>query len=283
MKPSTYSNYKYNVQKYLIPEYKNKKLKKLEKIDFNEYIDKLKKKKSSKTVRDIVANLKAILYYAEDKYDCNLKIKKIKTPKVKTKQLTILTKKEVRNLERVCRKENTLVAFGIMVCLNTGLRIGEISALRWKNIDLDRREIRVKNTMQRIYLEDENYKTGVVIGTPKSQTSERSIPISDKLYEIFKSIKKRNYEEEFFLTGNCTRSIEPRTLRYNFKLLLKKYKMKTSYKFHILRHTFATNCIEIGMDPKTLSELLGHSTVEMTLNKYVHSSYRIKKRYLDKL
>ena len=267
----------------MISEYKNKRIKKLEKTDFNVYIEKLKKKKSSKTVRDIVANLKAILYYAEDKYDCNIRIKKIKTPKLRVKQLTILTSKEAKYLEKMCQKENTLMAYGIIVCLNTGLRIGEISALRWKNIDLDRREIRIRNTLQRIYLDKKNSKTEVIIGTPKSQSSDRSIPISDKLYKIFKMLKLNDYEEEFFLTGDSSKSIEPRTLRYGFKLLLSKYKMKTNYKFHILRHTFATTCIEIGMDPKTLSEILGHSTVEMTLNKYVHSSYRIKKRYLDKL
>ena len=284
IKESTYSNYLYNIKKYLLPELKDLNLKELEKYDFNNFINKLNKGLSSKTTRDILCNLKSILYFIEEEYGCKMiNIKKIKSPKINTKPLVILNDKEIKKLERYCLKLNTLKSIGIVICLNTGLRIGEICALKWENIDLDKREIYIKETVRRIYSKEQKgvKKTKVVIDTAKTQTSIRTIPISSKLYEILVPLKNKYKKEEFFLNGN-QKMIEPRSYRNSFKDFLKKTKMK-SYNFHILRHTFATKCIEMGMDVKSLSEILGHSSVEITLNKYVHSSYKRKKKYLEKL
>ena len=162
------------------------------------------------------------------------------------------------------------------------MRIGEICALKWENIDLEKKEIRVRYTLERIYNENLN-KTEVIRDTPKSQKSIRNIPINNKLYKILKEIAYKYENSSFFLTGNDEKFIEPSVYRYNFKRILRKSKIKTNYKFHILRHTFATFCISVGMDIKTLSELLGHSSVEITLNLYVHSSYETKKKFLEKL
>lgn len=165
--------------------------------------------------------------------------------------------------------------------LNTGLRIGEICALKFKNIDLERRIIYVENTMQRIY--DKNTgKTKIVITEPKTRKSEREIPISNKLYEVLKPLKKIYKNEDFFLTGESGKYVEPRNYENIYKNILKKSNVKTN-NFHVLRHTFASNCVEVGMDVKALSEILGHSSVNITLNLYVHSSYRQKKKYLEKL
>lgn len=137
----------------------------------------------------------------------------------------------------------------------------------------------MRKTLQRIY---RGNKSEVIIDSPKTRTSIRSIPMSDKLYKILQPIKNNDQKEDFFLTGSSEKFIEPRRYQYMYKFILKQSRIKP-YKFHILRHTFATNCIEVGMDPKSLSEILGHSNVNITLSRYVHSSYQIKKKFLEKL
>ena len=281
IKKSTYSTYLYNVTKYLFPKLKNLTLKKIEKYNFDELADELSKKLSPKKTRDILCNLKAILTFIEDEFDCKINLKKIRSPKLIAKPTVILNDKEINKIEKYCLKLNTLKSIGIIICLNTGLRIGEVCALKWENIDLDRREIYIKKTLQRVYSDKNLGKTEIIVDTPKTQTSIRTIPISNKLYEILIPLKNKYKNEEFFLTGS-KKGIEPKAYRDVFKEYLKRTKIKLC-RFHILRHTFATKCIENGMDIKSLSEILGHSSVEITLNKYVHSSYKIKKKYLEKL
>ena len=135
--------------------------------------------------------------------------------------------------------------------------------------------------VERIYSKEEN-KTIVIIDTPKSMTSIRTIPINSKLYNILKQVKRKCTKNDFVLTGLSDHYVEPRNYQYNFKEILKKSKIKR-YKFHTLRHTFATNCIEAGMDIKSLSEILGHADVSITLNIYVHSSDKTKRKYLEKI
>ena len=170
---------------------------------------------------------------------------------------------------------------GILICLNTGLRVGEVCALRWENIDFETRRIHVEKTIERIYSKEEN-KTIVIIDTPKSITSVRTIPINSKLYNILKQIRGKSKKTDFVLTGSSEHYVEPRNYQYYLKEILKRSKVK-KYKFHTLRHTFATNFIEAGMDIKSLSEILGHADVSITLNIYVHSSDKAKRKYLEKI
>lgn len=165
--------------------------------------------------------------------------------------------------------------------MNTGMRVGEICALKWKNIDLDNKYIYVEKTLQRVY-NQQNKNSNIIIDKPKSNSSIRSIPINKKTYEVLKKMKKKFNDNDYFLSGKSNKVVEPRNYQYTFKSILRKCKLKP-YKFHILRHTFATNCIEVGMDAKSLSEILGHSDVDITLGTYVHSSDKIKKKYLEKL
>ena len=171
---------------------------------------------------------------------------------------------------------------GIIVCLYTGVRIGEICALTWNDIDLKNEIIYINKTIQRIYVDKKN--TYISIDAPKSKKSNRKIPISKKLLEILKEIKREHSYtgKEYFLTGKEDKFIEPRNYQYAFHKVLKECGIERC-KFHNLRHTFATNCIEHGMDIKSLSVTLGHSNVDITLNKYVHSSLDNIKKQLDKL
>ena len=279
VKKSTYYNYSYSVAKYLYPSFAGKNITKIK--NYNNFIEELSDTLSPKTVRDIVTKLKEIINFYEEEHNTKLNIKKMSLPKMNKKEIQILSNKEKQKLEKYCIQQNDLKSLGILICLNTGLRVGEVCALRWENIDFETRRIHVEKTIERIYSKEEN-KTIVIIDTPKSITSVRTIPINSKLYNILKQIRGKSKKTDFVLTGSSEHYVEPRNYQYYFKEILKRSKVK-KYKFHTLRHTFATNCIEAGMDIKSLSEILGHADVSITLNIYVHSSDKAKRKYLEKI
>ncbi len=281
IKESTYYNYLFIINKYLVPRLHKTTLKKLAKFNYNEMFREMTKNLSSKTIRDIANVLKAILKYANQNYKSEIDLERILSPKIENKNLRILNKKEKRRLEKRCLKENSLKSLGIIVSLNTGMRIGELCALKWEDIDLEGRLIYIKKTLQRIYLGEKGLSK-IIIDKPKTRSSIRSIPISSKLYDILEPLKKSYNSGDFFLTGSSEKYIEPRNYQYVYKTFLKQSRVR-EYNFHILRHTFASDCIEVGMDAKSLSEILGHANVNITLNRYVHSSVRIKKKFLEKL
>lgn len=279
VKKSTYYNYSYSVAKYLYPSFAGKNITKIK--NYNNFIEELSDTLSPKTVRDIVTKLKEIINFYEEEHNTKINVKKMSLPKLNKKGIQILSNKEKQKLEKYCIEQNSLKSLGILICLNTGLRIGEVCALRWENIDFESKKIHIEKTIERIYSKEEN-KTIVIIDTPKSITSVRTIPINSKLYNILKQIRGKSKKTDFVLTGSSEHYVEPRNYQYHFKEILKRSKVK-KYKFHTLRHTFATNCIEAGMDIKSLSEILGHADVSITLNIYVHSSDKIKRKYLEKI
>ena len=281
IKQSTYSNYEYMIKKYLIPYLQGKKINQLEKVDFNQVLDNLNYKLSPKTIRDIVSILKSISFFIEDEYSCKLKMGKLKYPKQKHSNVETFCDKDRKLIENYCVKSKNIRDLGVYLCFNTGMRIGELCALKWNCIDLEKRIIVIKNTLGRIY-DPNNKKTKIIIDEPKTKNSIREIPISDKLYKILKPLSEKYDEDSFFLTGSKEKFIEPRSYERIYKNIIKKCEV-TPNKFHAIRHTFATNCIEVGMDAKSLSEILRHATVDITLNTYVHSSYEMKKKYLEKI
>ena len=279
VKKSTYYNYSYSVEKYLYPKFADQDITQIK--DYNDFIEKLTDTLAPKTVRDIITKLKEIINFYEEEHNTKLNIKKMSLPKMNKKEIQILSNKEKQKLEKYCIEQNSLKSLGILICLNTGLRIGEVCALRWENIDFESKKIHIEKTIERIYSKEEN-KTIVIINTPKSITSVRTIPINSKLYNILKQIRGKSKKTDFVLAGSSEHYVEPRNYQYHFKEILKRSKVK-KYKFHTLRHTFATNCIEAGMDIKSLSEILGHADVSITLNIYVHSSDKAKRKYLEKI
>ncbi len=281
IKEPTYRLYEYRIQKYL-KDYFNESLEELENFNYNLFINELLKKYKIKTVRDIITILKSILKYAERKYDLNFKLDLIVMPRLDNNKIEILTKDEEQKIKEFCSESLELKDIGILICLYTGIRIGEICALTWKNIDLENKVLHVVKTIERVYTT--NKKTYIYIGEPKSRSSYRSVPLKESLVVILKEMKDKNNPQNdmFFLTERADKFIEPRNYQYWFKNRLKKINVKNK-KFHILRHTFATNCIQIGMDVKSLSEILGHANANITLDKYVHSSYEIQKKYLERL
>ena len=279
VKTSTFYRYQYILNQYILPYFKNETIYSLQHFNFNNFINQLSTSVSVKTIKDILIVVKAILKYISKKCLLEYSLDLIPFPKSIKEEVTILSEAEKETLENYCLTNTNLRKIGIMICLNTGMRIGEICALKWENIDLENKFFLINKSLQRIYKGKNN--TVILIDSSKTQHSIRKIPISNKICEILKELKivGRYTGEEYLLTGKSTKTIEPRNYQYFFKNCLSQCQLP-NYNFHILRHTFASSCINIGMDPKTLSKLLGHSTVAITLDRY---SYNIQQKYLNQL
>ncbi len=232
------------------------------------------------TVQDICGVLGSILEYVKKEYNTNsaLKLPTVKSP---DKEMRVLSLDEQQALESYLFSNLDLIAIGCLLALYTGLRIGELCALRLSDFDLSLGTVKITKTMQRIKNFDPKgtTKTKIIIDTPKSRASIRVLPLPDFLLDI---IKKRYYSASpcaYFLTGNVGRFVEPRTMEYRFNQITSLCNLKV-INFHALRHTFATRLAERGADLKTLSELMGHSTSKITI-QYLHSSEQQKRAVMN--
>ena len=237
---------------------------------------------SAKTVSDILTIIKSSFDYA--RYNnihivCNLSKLSIKQRK---KDIRVLTVKEQEVLVNILTEDMDLFKFGTLFALYTGIRIGELCALQWENISLESATLKVQKTLQRI--QDTNKgasaKTKIVITEPKSKCSIRDIPIPKFLVEIARQFS--GSPKAYILSGDKSRYVEPRTMQNHFKHYVDACGME-GVNFHALRHTFATRCIELGFEIKSLSEILGHANVNITLNRYVHSSFDLTCANMNKL
>ncbi len=162
----------------------------------------------------------------------------------------------------------------ILLCLFTGMRLGELCALKWSDIDCKNRTVTVNRTVQRISATGHISKTILMETSPKSESSKRTIPLTDPVLERLRKLEG----DKPYIFGE-DKPLDPRTMQQRFKRLLKEAGVDDR-NFHTLRHVFATNCIENGMDVKALSEILGHADVKITLNRYVHPTMDTKRQQL---
>lgn len=236
---------------------------------------------SPKTVSDILSVIRNILKYATRNgitVLCDARAIQVKRC---PKEMRVLSREEQDRLCRFLYSDLSSYNLGILISLFTGIRIGELCALRWEDISLTDQTIHIHHTLQRI--QDKtgaSPKTKVVITAPKSACSIRTIPLPDGLVSILKEYKTA--DTGFFLTNSTKQYIEPRTMQNKFKIALKCSSV-SSANFHSLRHTFATRCVELGFDVKSLSEILGHASVNITMNRYVHPSLELKKENMQRL
>ena len=234
-----------------------------------------------RTVTSVYTILKSVFDYARREKD--LAVVDISGIPIKQtqKELRVLSQTEQDTLSRFLCANPDPCHLGILVCLYTGLRIGEICALRWQDISFDEHLLYVNRAMQRVQLLDSRKaRTEVRVSTPKSDCSIRKIPLPDELLRLLTA--QRSEAEAFLLTGTDKRYMEPRTLQNRFHIVLKKCELR-DVNFHTLRHTFATRCVELGFDVKSLSEILGHANVNITMNRYVHPSMDWKKQNMNML
>ena len=231
-------------------------------------------KLSCSTLNSIKNVLTQILHFGQSSVEITINKNMLQSFEYNDKE-PVFSKDEQQKLQSYLLKDIDGYKLGIYVCMLTGLRLGEICALRIENIDLAKRTIKVTQTAQRIKSTEATSKTQLIVSSPKTVNSIRTIPICDVLY----SVLNVHMSNTTYLV-NGYEIMEPRTYQYFFCKVLDVLSIEKK-NFHSLRHTFATNCIDSGMDPKCLSEILGHSDVKTTWNRYVHPSLEQKIKQIN--
>lgn len=286
-KEKTYTRYYEIALQHINPHLGEYELNDLTAIDIQKYITFLSKNGNLKngtglapnSINSIITVIQGSLKVANsigllDKYIAN----KIKRPKIIEKQVSCFTFKEQKQIEKAILADKKLKMFGVLLCLYSGLRIGEVLALEWSDIDFVKMELTISKTCHDA--KDKNGKFCRISNTPKTESSRRVIPLPMQLSKHLKKVQKNSSSK--YVVGNNNKIISIRTYQKSFASLLKK--LNIPHKgFHSLRHTFATRALECGMDVKTLSEILGHKTPTITLNRYVHSLMEHKKEMMNKL
>lgn len=282
VKKSTFAAYSLLITNHLLPAFAGNA--DIHEEDVQQFVfAKLDEGLSQKSVKDILIVLKMVLRFGV-KYNliAHRQID-IRFPTERERQeVEVLSKANQRKIMEFVKSNFTFQNLGIYICLSAGLRIGEVCALTWDDIDAEQGVIYVTKTIQRIYLVGEMEKhTEVIIDTPKSKNSIREIPMTRDLLRIVKPLKKV-VNGSFYVLTNSSAPTEPRTYRNYYKRLMKQLDIP-ALKFHGLRHSFATRCIESNCDYKTVSVLLGHSNISTTLNLYVHPNMEQKKRCVEQM
>lgn len=282
IKTSSYAKYETIVEKHIKPLLGDRMISTLDQsIDqtISEHCSQLGL--SAKMQKDIVSVLRAVLVYVKDTEPASCANIQIGFTHVRGEEPRVLSVSEFKLLMEHLLNDMDCCKFGIALAAMTGMRIGEICALKWHNISIADRFIKIDSTMQRVkdYSESGN-KTQIMIGPPKSSKSVRTIPITDFCFELCSKMMVAN-SNAYVLTGTEA-FIEPRLLQYRMKTLTTELGLDDVH-FHTLRHTFATRCVEAGFDVKSLSELLGHASVTITMERYVHSSFDLKRANMEKL
>lgn len=237
---------------------------------------------SSSYVRNMMIIISSAMKYAADEQMCSPLKTPVFIPTAPKKDLPILSLTEQKKLENHLLLGLDPTRTGILLSLYTGLRIGEVCALSWEDIDFESNIIHVRHTVSRVKNTDRSSpaKSVLIIDDPKTESSTRDIPIASILQPVLRQIIASSSSK--YVISEAPEFISPRTFEYRYHRLLDAIGVE-SINFHALRHTFATRCVEAGMDVKTLSEILGHSDPSITLKTYVHSSIERKRSQLEKL
>ena len=282
VKRSTYATYCTLIRSHLLPELGRKE--DIREEDVQEFVNrKLADGLSRKTVRDILVILKMILRYgAKHGLLPERQIEVVFPPERENHEVQVLTLANQRRLMNYVKENPGYLNLGILICLTAGLRIGEVCALQWDDVDVASGIIRVNKTIQRIYLADENERfTGIIIDKPKTRNSQREIPMTRELLGLLRPLKK-NAQGDYYVLTNALTPTEPRTYRNYFNKALLRLGLP-KMRFHGLRHSFATRCIESKCDYKTVSVLLGHANISTTLNLYVHPNLEQKRKCINSM
>lgn len=285
-KASTEMKYDFLIQKHLIPSLGHLLLCELNSRILNRFLsEKLSAGRldgkgglSPAYVRTLEIILRSALEFGEKEKLCGAIIFYDSIPKTGYAAPKILTKSHQRKLESYLFSHPDTTNLGILLTLRAGLRIGEVCSLRWEDINLSEKELYIKTTVIRV--KDQDNRTVYRLDVPKTKSSVRTIPITDDLHRIL--VRLSSEGGSGFLLSGTEDFVRPPTYSYRYHQVLKKLTIP-DLNYHSLRHTFATRCIEAGMDEKSLSEILGHANVSITLNTYVHPSMELKRDRLTRL
>lgn len=287
LKDSTFSRYRTALDRHLFPEFEDKVVTEIRRDDISGFSSRLLasgddegKGLAPKTVSAILSVMKNVMDYVRLVKGLTVVSFDGLAVKLPQKQLRVFSLYEQETLNIYLLEDLSPSNLGILLCLYTGLRIGELCALKWGDISFNQQTLHVVRTMQRIQKPDGNgHKTQVVITPPKSDCSVRDIPLPDDVFQIL--TERRQPDGCFFLTGQKESYIEPRTMENRFNKVIEACGI-TQATVHTCRHSFATRAVELGFDIKTLSEILGHASVAITMNRYVHPSMQLKQQNMNK-
>lgn len=288
-KRSTNQKYNFLIEKHILPTFGEFFVDQLNAPMINRFLmEKLEKGRldhkgglSPSYVRTLSIIISATLDFAAKEGICAPLRSAINKPTIIKRELPILSFDAQRIIEQKATQQTDSTKLAVLLSLYAGLRIGEICALSWNDVDLSERILHVRHTVSRESIEgDAGNKTRMFIDTPKTVSSARTIPISSSLYQVLEPAKR--CARSAFVISSTGSFVNPRTLEHRFHKFLDCCGVK-SINFHALRHTFATRCIEVGVDIKSLSEMLGHSSVTITLETYVHSSIQLKRSQIEKI
>ncbi len=287
-KGATESRYIYLIERHIVPELGKKRMGQITTEVLNKFIESklasgridCKGGLSNAYVRNMALILNSAIKFAMDEQMCSSKNISIHKPNMSKGQVTVFSHSEQRIMEKHLLQGTDRTKLGILMSLYMGLRIGEVCALTWEQVDFNERVIHIRSTISRVnFRKNMTKKTELIIDTPKTLSSIREIPIPSKLLPIMSELKETSISK--YVISDKPTFVSPRTYEYRYHNFLESCKVKQA-NYHILRHTFATRCIEAGVDIKTLSEVLGHSNVSITLNTYVHSSLELKRLQMEK-
>ena len=293
LKRTTMACYSYDLRKYIRPVLGKLRVDRIDTAALGDFSGGLKEQGlSAQSINRILTILRMVLNYAEQEQLAPVTQRKIRRVRMKPKRVRILSLEERKRLETyLLRKDcpqTSGVRAGIFLSLYTGLRIGEVCALTWSNIDLRRETLTVEKTLTRIYVMDgsSRAKTRVECGDAKTENSARTIPIPAFLKRFlirYCDIPRTvNGGSGIFVLSGTTKPMEPRAYQNKFREVLEGAGLDR-INYHMLRHTFATTCIEKGFDVKALSEILGHGSVKTTMDLYVHPTMDMKTDYMNRL
>lgn len=287
-KGATEHKYHFMVKRHIEPELGNIRVSTLKASVINTFLDqKLRDGRldgngglSPSYIKTLSVIINSALRYAASEGLCMPLNASLYKPPIIRKEMHILDKKSQKRLEQQLSFDMDGTRLGILLALQTGMRIGEICALSWEDIDLCSKVIHIRHTIARVKSEKEgSKKTQLILDDPKTKSAIRDIPISTPLLPVLYGMKERSGAG--YLISGKMEFVSTRTFDYRYKKILEKTGIPLQ-NFHSLRHTFATRCVEAGMDVKTLSEILGHSNVSITLNTYVHPSLERKREQMEK-
>ena len=282
VKMRTYERYKLIVEQHIKDKIGGMDMNDLSPFVLQQFITELLQSGNKKTGKGLSANsVNAVISVLQSSLRTALLLgltkeytaDKLKRPKLQEKSVECFTIAEQKQIEKAVMNGKKDKLYGILLCLYSGLRIGELIALQWSDIDLTKGILTVSKSCH-------DSKDGLIIDAPKTISSRRAIPLPKQLLPILKSIKKKS--DALFVVSAKGKPVSVRSYQRSFELLLKR--LNIPHKgFHSLRHTFATRALECGMDVKTLSEILGHKNPTVTLNRYAHSLMEHKVNMMNRL
>lgn len=280
VKLSTLANYRMKVEKHIIPAFGGSLCHELTSKSANAFVQsKLSSGLSPRYVTDIIVLLKSIFKYGRQEYGISNPFENVVLPKCAKSEVRLLSAAEQEKLKSYLNQHRNNLSLGITLAHAMGLRIGEVCGLMWSDIDFEKRILTVSRTVQRVAVHNGRNKTEIIVMPPKSATSVREIPIPDGVFTLLQEFRST---DGHYVLSDTIRPVEPRKLQYFFAKTLKNAGL-SSVRFHSLRHAFAGAAIAAGFDVKTLSEILRHSRIELTLNLYVHSDIERKRQCMELL